>query len=112
MPNSPCLTDSGTCFILSAFPSPTLFPLGHVVATPGALDLLDRLGINASTLLTKHEHGDWGDVCEEDASSNDLAIKTGDRVLSAYSLGNAKERLWIITEHDRSVTTLLLPEEY
>lgn len=95
--------------VLSASP---LFALGQIVATPGALDLLGRTGINASALLHRHQHGDWGVVCAEDAQSNDQAIFVGARILSAYELGLRRERLWIITEADRGVTTLLLPEEY
>jgi hypothetical protein len=91
---------------------PPLFPLGAVVATPGAIDLLDRTGTNASHLLTRHQLGDWGVVCDDDAIENSRALHDGNRLLSAYDLGEQKERLWIITEHDRSVTTLLLPEEY
>lgn len=89
-----------------------LFSLGQVVATPGALDLLDRTGTNASTLLERHRRGDWGVVCESDAAENNQAVADGERILSAYEVGEQRERLWIITEHDRSVTTLLLPEEY
>jgi hypothetical protein len=93
-------------------PERVLFPLGHLVATPGALDLLDRIGTNASTLLLRHQRGDWGSVCAQDGLSNTEAVTAGGRLLSAYELGPARERLWIITEWDRSVTTLLLPEEY
>ena len=87
-----------------------LFPLGAVVATPGALDLLDRNGINASTYLARHQCGDFGTIDAADAQENMTAIKYGSRVLSGYDVG--AERLWIITEADRSVTTLLLPSEY
>jgi hypothetical protein len=88
-----------------------LFPLGSVVATPGALDLLDRSGINAASLLARHQSGDFGVVCVEDIYENTFAIEhDSGRVLSAYVVGN--ERLWIITEADRSSTTLLLPSEY
>lgn len=86
------------------------FPLGLVVSTPGAIDLLDRSGTNASHLLTRHQSGDWGTVCATDAKLNDQAVIDGARVLSAYVLGS--ERLWIITEADRSVSTILLPSEY
>lgn len=94
-------------------PAPTaiLFTLGQVVATPGALDLLDRTATNAHDLLQRHQHGDWGSVPPEDAEENRNSIETDCRVLSRYFL-NATERLWIITEADRSVTTLLLPDEY
>lgn len=89
----------------------SLFPLGQVVATPGALDLLDRTGSNAFDLLLRHQHGDWGSVPPEDAEENRRSVETGCRLLSSYFL-NDSERLWIITEADRSSTTLLLPEEY
>ena len=94
-------------------PAPTtiLFALGQVVATPGALDLLDRTETNAHDLLQRHQQGDWGSVSPEDAEENRNSIKTCCRILSSYFL-NATERLWIITEADRSATTLLLPDEY
>lgn len=98
--------------IIQRLPRGALFPLGQVVATPGAIDLLDRAGVNAGQLLNRHQHGDWGTVCAEDADTNNEALKYDSRVLSAYELGTEKERIWIITEHDRSVTTLLLPREY
>jgi len=88
-----------------------LFTLGQVVSTPGALDLLDRTCANAFDLLLRHQQGDWGTVPPEDAEENWHAIETGCRILSSYFL-NETERIWIITEADRSVTTLLLPEEY
>jgi hypothetical protein len=87
-----------------------LFPLGTVGATPGALDLLDRTGTNAAIFLDRHHRGDFGTVGAEDAQANKDAIEDGNRVLSSYTVGG--ERLWIITEADRSSTTLLLPEEY
>lgn len=95
--------------VLSAIP---LFPLGQIVATPGALDLLERTGFNASALLHRHQHGDWGTVCTEDAQSNVQAVPLRARILSAYELGSRRERLWVITEADRRATTLLLPTEY
>lgn len=86
------------------------FPLGHLVSTPGALELLDRMAVNAADLLQRHQQGDWGSVSVEDAEDNEYAVVNGLRILSSYQLGDA--RLWIITEADRSSTTLLLPEEY
>lgn len=88
-----------------------LFPLGQIVATPGALDLLDRSETNATELLSRHQEGDWGCVPPVDAEANDEGLESGGRLLSSYML-NEKEKLWIITEWDRSVTTLLLPDEY
>ena len=87
-----------------------LFPLGTTVATPGALDLLDRAGANASTYLARHQSGDFGMICSEDEQANHVAILQGGRILSAYNISG--EKLWVITEAGRSVTTLLLPSEY
>lgn len=94
-------------------PSPTaLFPLGRVVATPGALNALGDAGIYPRTLLRRHQHGDWGDLDASDKSDNEKAVKHGDRrFLSAYVLPT-KVKVWIITEYDRSASTILLPEEY
>ena len=87
-----------------------LFALGTMVATPGALDLLDRAGTNASTYLARHQSGDFGSICSEDEQANRVAILHGFRILSAYNISD--EKLWVITEADRSATTLLLPSEY
>ncbi len=88
-----------------------LFPLGRLVATPGALDLLRSAGEDLlPALLERHQSGDWGEVPEEDARENEVSVRHGFRVLSSYRV--AGERLWIITERDRSATTLLLPSEY
>ena len=92
-------------------PSVPLFPLGRTVATPGALALLDHAGVNASPLLVRHQNGDFGDIDEADRVANANAVRNHTRILSAYVLGRGI-RIWIITEADRSVTTLLLPEEY
>jgi len=92
------------------------FSLGQVVATPGALEALQRASQSAATFLNRHVHADWGDVCEEDRQANDHALRDGSRILSAYhtSLG---EKIWIITEAvddagKRAATTILLPNEY
>lgn len=89
-----------------------LFPLGQVVATPGAIDLLDRTGSNVTTLLSRHQNGDFGSVCTTDVRLNLEAIVVGLRILSCYEIGASRERVWIITERDRSVSTVLLPGEY
>lgn len=83
-----------------------LFPLGKVVATPGAM----ALKVDFRPYLAMHQCGFWGDVCPEDWQENDLSVKQGFRILSAYVVSNG--RFWIITESDRSSTTVLLPEEY
>lgn len=88
-----------------------LFALGEVVATPGALELLERAAVNGCDLLLRHQCGDWGSVPPPDADANRDAVTNGFRILSSYYV-TADERIWIITEADRSVTTLLLPKEY
>lgn len=87
------------------------FALGRIVSTPGALAALEQAGENAETYVIRHVTGDWGDVCAEDAAENELALREGFRVLSAYRTSKGV-KFWIITEADRSVTTLLLPNEY
>ena len=91
--------------------SKPLFPLGHIVATPGALAALDLAGVAPEALLDRHVHGDWGDLSEGDRKLNGEALSAGERLLSTYVLPGAT-RVWIITEADRSATTLLLPSDY
>ena len=88
-----------------------LFALGRLVATPGALELLTCTEQTPLEFLARHSRGDWGECCAEDATENDFSVKAGFRILSVYSTRTG-EKLWIITEADRSVTTLLTPSEY
>lgn len=91
------------------------FQLGQIVATPGALRLLELHGVDVFDLLRRHASGtDWGDVCPADCKANQDALLYGDRVLSVYTLvqGDPGTRLFVITEWDRSVTTVLKPSEY
>ena len=85
--------------------------MGQILATPDALRVMDEAGENPLRLLKRHVHGDWGDLCAFDVDANELALRQGMRVLSAYVLSTG-ERVWIITEADRSFTTILTPEEY
>lgn len=87
----------------------TSFPLGRLVATQNALDVIPSSDIH--TALDRHQRGDWGDVCKEDRAANDAAIVEGSRILSVYKTA-AGNPFWIITEWDRSATTILLPEDY
>ena len=87
------------------------FPFGQVVATPGALEALEEAGETAATLLRRHITGDWGEVDEHDRQENERSLVDGCRLLSVYTLSTGT-KLWIITEADRSSTTLLLPSEY
>ena len=88
-----------------------LFQLGRIVATPGALQALEQTGHSPGEFLDRHVAGDWGEVNDEDKRENEFSVRNGLRILSAYTT-HAGEKIWIITEADRSATTLLLPEEY
>ena len=90
---------------------PMLFPLGDLVATPGALKVLEKNGVIPLRLISRHVHGDWGDVQPDDAKANADALRMGARLLSSYSLPDGA-RIWIITEAGRASTTVLLPSEY
>ena len=92
------------------------FPLGQVVATPGALEALQRNNSTGLEYLRRHASGDWGIVCEDDKQANNEALQNGARLMSAYFLPD-ETKLWIITEAadddgNRAATTLLLPDEY
>ena len=88
------------------------FELGQIVATPDALAALKKAGQQPGEFLTRHVNREWGDLSDEDRKENDCSLlEHGFRLLSAYRT-HAGDKLWIITESDRSVTTLLLPEEY
>jgi hypothetical protein len=87
------------------------FPLGQLVATPGALAAAHESGDNLACFIRRHVQGDWGELCADDVRENVFSIQNGLRLLSAYRLKDGT-KIWIITEADRSVTTVLLPEEY
>ncbi len=91
-----------------------LLPLGRVVATPGALEMLVAAGEEPGQLLGRHRSGDWGELDEQDRRENERSLVHGWRILSSYPVGDSSKdkRVWIITEADRSATTILLPEEY
>ncbi|MDP9488527.1 MAG: hypothetical protein M3Q49_22540 [Actinomycetota bacterium] len=84
--------------------------LGRVVATPGALRVLSNTGEDPFRLLARHASGDWGELDAHDRRENERSLKNGWRILSSYPVGDG--RVWVITEADRSSTTILLPEEY
>ena len=88
-----------------------MFALGQLLATPGALEAFARTGDDPMDYLVRHVRRDWGTVDAEDWHANDQALIEGTRLLSAYRL-NDGTKVWIITEADRSATTVLLPEEY
>ena len=91
------------------------FTLGHIVATPAALDALNELNYPPLALINRHRRGDWGDLDDEDIQRNNDALMNGSRLLSAYVIQNIM--FWVITEAendkgDRAATTILLPSEY
>jgi len=96
---------------------PVRFDLGPVVGTPGALEALRACDASPLQYLSRHARGDWGELCDEDKRSNDAALRTGARILSAYRLPDGT-KIWIITDaeiddhHNRQATTILLPDEY
>ena len=94
---------------------PALFDLGRIVATPGAIALLEKLGVHPVSLLRRHVRGDWGDMDPSDQTANANAVKDGGRVFSSYLVN--KDKVWVITEavNDsglRSSSCILLPSEY
>jgi hypothetical protein len=88
-----------------------LFPLGSVFVTIGAREAFYESKQEPFEFLSRHQCGDWGNICKDDADENDFSLKNGFRLLSAYKTA-CGEKFWIITEADRSSTTILLPSEY
>jgi hypothetical protein len=88
-----------------------LFLLGKLVTTPGALMALLRAKQSPLEFLARHVSGDWGDLCAEDVAENEYAVAHGLRILSSYTTVPG-DRIWLITEADRSATTFLLPDEH
>lgn len=91
--------------------APPRFPLGRAVATPAAIAAFTAALETPWPYLKRHVTGDWGEVDEADQAENELALREGFRILSAYTLRSGV-RIWIITEADRSATTILLPGDY
>lgn len=89
---------------------PHLFSLGQVVVTRNCLDYAQEHAINLTEMIERHASGDDGDLCKSDQQLNDLAIKTDGRVLSSYTIN--KMKFYVITEWDRSYTTVMLAEDY
>lgn len=104
------LTEDPGSLAAQVLRQPKISP-GQVVATPAALAALEEHNCSSMDLLARHLSGDWGSVPVEDASLNDSALQSGGRLLSSYSLG-PDTKIWVISEADRSATTLLMPSEY
>jgi hypothetical protein len=121
--SAPEATPSPTAVII--YTDAARFQLGQVVATPGAMELLQQTGFSAATLLNLHVHGDWGDCGPKDAVQNELAIVRQRQLISIYRLVDGTKlaatprlkridlpTIWIITEADRSATIILRPQDY
>jgi hypothetical protein len=87
-----------------------LFSLGRLLATPMAREELAELNYSPLDLIRRHMSGDWGDLDTDDLDANEDALHTDARIFSAYIIQGTK--FWVITEADRSSTTILLPSEY
>jgi hypothetical protein len=87
------------------------FEMGQIVATPGALAALEESSEQPVTFFARHLSGDWGDLSDDDRKENEFSLLHGFRLLSSYHL-HSGTKIWIITEADRSSTTILLPDEY
>lgn len=87
------------------------FLLGQLLATPGALEAITEAGQTPEVFLHRHRNGDWGDLDDHDQAANERALLDGSRIFSAYHT-NQGIKIWVITEADRSATTILLPDEY
>ena len=88
-----------------------MFPLGKRAITQRAMEVLQQFNISPEAYFARHQMGDWGDLEDEDRKSNEVAINLGERIFSAYTIPNGPN-IWVITEADRSATTVLLPDEY
>lgn len=96
---------------MSRYTNGPRFPMGCPAITPAAEAALNAVGIHPVRLLARHIHGDWGELPAEDLAANELALLSGKRLLSSYAIPGGT-KVWLITEADRSITTILLPEDY
>lgn len=110
-PDALAVLETGLALLVLALRRPGRFDLGQAVMTVGAQEALRAARQAPPEFLLRHKHGDWGELPEEDVRENEWSLAHGERLLSAYRT-RTDEKLWVITERDRSVTTLLLPEEY
>lgn len=97
--------------MMNSGPAIPLFPAGQILATPGALAMLEQANKTPLEFLSRHLRGDWGDLCQDDKAENEWSLKHGYRLMSSYRI-DERQTLWVITEADRSATTILLPSDY
>ena len=110
-PRSFALVETGIEFLYRELEKPGKFELGQILMTSGANEALLSAQHVPPEFLLRHKHGDWGNLCAEDQRENERSLRLGNRLLSSYQT-RQEGKLWVITEWDRSATTLLLPEEY
>jgi hypothetical protein len=110
-PRTFAVLQTGIEILYRELAKPGKFDLGQVLMTPGANAALLAAEHVPPEFLLRHKHGDWGDLCAEDRRENERSLRVGSRLLSSYQT-RTEGKLWVITEWDRSATTLLLPEEY
>jgi len=110
-PANLALLQTGEEILIRELLTPGRFELGQMVATPGAMETMERGLHIPPEFLLRHKRGDWGELDDDDKHANEDALLHGSRLLSAYHT-RLGEKLWVTTEWDRSVTTLLLPDEY
>jgi hypothetical protein len=103
--------ETGLQFLVQELHRPGKFHLGQMVMTPGAERAMHEARQVPPEFLLRHKNADWGELPPEDVRENEWSLEHGARLFSAYRTRN-EEKVWVITEGDRSVTTLLLPEEY
>jgi hypothetical protein len=110
-PHALAVLETGLAILVQELHRSGKFELGQMVMTPGADTAMREARQVPLEFLLRHKHGDWGELPPEDVRENEWSLQHGARLLSAYRT-RLDEKLWVITEWDRSVTTLLLPEEY
>ena len=110
-PHTVAALETGLQILVQELLRPGKFKLGQMVMTPGADRAMRTAHQVPPEFLLRHKNGDWGELPEEDVRENEWLLENGSRLFSAYQT-RTDEKLWVITEWDRSVTTLLLPEEY
>jgi hypothetical protein len=110
-PHTLAILETGLQFLIQELKRPGKFEMGQMVMTPGADETLRAARQVPLEFLLRHKNGDWGELPPEDVRENAWSLENGARLFSAYQT-RTDEKLWVITEWDRSVTTLLLPEEY
>ena len=92
-------------------PAPVRFPLGHLFLTPGAIEALEEAGQSAQEFISRHARLEQGELCDDDHKENLFSVDKPLRIFSAFKTAKG-DKVWVITEADRSATTILLPEEY